>query len=521
MSPDSELVSAYAVKGSETAFRALVQRHVDLVFSTAMRQVGDAGMAEEITQNVFIALARKSPRLGGVETLAGWLYRTTILESKARVRSEIRRRQREDRAVEMAVLAPEGESPLEALVPLLDEALLNLRETDRMALILRFMEERSLRDVGVALGVDEDAARKRVSRALGRVAEFFRCRGFATAGVGAIAVFAHTAKAAPAGLAMSAANAGLAVKGAAGGVGAFLFHLMALTKIQTATLCVAVAAVPLAIQWRADARLAADLAGIDARIHSQNQALADLTSQSDKLRDDLFKTRTDAVNSQYRMTALDNLRQGKTPASVYHWDDKATLVRVPKKLLHQLNIPAMTQSRGQLTDQIKQTLQLSEAESERAQSALNKLLSDFDSAQAKTIKRVDPNPNELNGEKAEDVRVFEVSSVGTQFDDMKKAFRDEVNSTLGEERSGLFLSSIESVVPLDPPESMMSSSWAVLNKDFRLTLRRVPGSDDAIQVGISTPNSSMNYGMSADYLPPSWRNEIPEWLTPTSTQEEQ
>src|SRR5436309_14549128 len=76
VSPDRELVTAYAARGSETAFRALVTRHVHLVYATALRQVGDAGLAEEITQNVFIALARKAPRLAGIETLAGWLHRT-------------------------------------------------------------------------------------------------------------------------------------------------------------------------------------------------------------------------------------------------------------------------------------------------------------------------------------------------------------------------------------------------------------------------------------------------------------
>src|SRR5688572_5172461 len=142
--PDSQLVKAYAAEGSEDAFRALVARHVDLVFATALRQIGDAGAAEEITQNVFVALARKAPRLAGVETLAGWLHRTAILEAKARVRLELRRERREETAAQLAFAQREGASPLEALVPLLDEALLNLRDTDRLALLLRFFEDRSL-----------------------------------------------------------------------------------------------------------------------------------------------------------------------------------------------------------------------------------------------------------------------------------------------------------------------------------------------------------------------------------------
>src|SRR3989442_2558768 len=192
----SELVTAYAAGGSETAFRALVTRHVGLVYATALRQIGDAGLAEEITQNVFIALARKAPRLAGIETLAGWLHRTAILEAKARIRAELRRKRREETAVEISQLQSEGASPLEALVPMLDEGLLNLRDGDRLALVLRFLEERSLRDVGAVLGVDEDAARKRVSRALDRLAGFFRRLGFAgPVGDCGTAVLAHSATA--------------------------------------------------------------------------------------------------------------------------------------------------------------------------------------------------------------------------------------------------------------------------------------------------------------------------------------
>src|SRR6266566_1768343 len=192
VSTDCELVAAYAARGSENAFRALVTRHVNLVYATALRQVGDAGIAEEITQNVFIALARKAPRLSGIQTLAGWLHRTAILEAKTRIRAELRRGRRQEVAAEIAALQREGTSTLDALVPLLDEGLL------------------SLRDVGAALGVDEDAARKRVSRALERLAGFFRQRGFAVpVGAGAAALLANTVIVVPTGLAASATSAGL------------------------------------------------------------------------------------------------------------------------------------------------------------------------------------------------------------------------------------------------------------------------------------------------------------------------
>src|SRR5581483_11842591 len=109
-SSDGELVAAYATEGSEAAVRGLVTRHVALVYATALRQVGDPGIAEEVTQNVFVALARKAPRLGGIETLAGWLHRTAVLEAKARIRAELRRKRRHETAAELARIQQEGAS---------------------------------------------------------------------------------------------------------------------------------------------------------------------------------------------------------------------------------------------------------------------------------------------------------------------------------------------------------------------------------------------------------------------------
>ena len=277
---DCELVTDYAARGSEAAFRALVTRHVNLVYATALRQVGDAGIAEEITQNVFIALARKAPRLSGIQTLAGWLHRTAILEAKTRIRAELRRGRRQEVAAEIAALQREGTSTLDALVPLLDDGLLNLRDGDRLALVMRFLEERSLRDVGAALGVDEDAARKRVSRALDRLAGFFRRRGFAVpAGMGAATLLANSATAVPAGLAASATNAGLAAGGAASGLNLALLKLMALTKTETVLICAIVVAAPLTWQWQSSARAARQQLDLNAQINANHRDAIRLEAQ--------------------------------------------------------------------------------------------------------------------------------------------------------------------------------------------------------------------------------------------------
>ncbi len=207
---DDQLIAEFNARRSEAAFAALVRQHVNLVFATAMRQVGDAGAAEEITQNVFVALAQAAGRLGSHPSIAGWLHQTALNKSREWLRSELRRRKREQAAVNLDLARAEGDSVWSPLVPLLDDALLKLREPDRQAVILHFLEGRTFQEVGSALGIGEDTARKRVHRCLDQLTDFFRRRGFAVPALAAGApLFALSSHAAPAGLAASATSAGL------------------------------------------------------------------------------------------------------------------------------------------------------------------------------------------------------------------------------------------------------------------------------------------------------------------------
>ena len=237
---DRSLIAEFSARRSEDAFAALVRQHVNLVFATALRQVGDAGAAEEITQNVFVALAQAAGKLGSHPTIAGWLHQTALNKSREWLRSELRRRKREQVAVNLDLARAEGDSVWSPLVPLLDEALLELREPDRQAVILHFMEGQTFREVGSALGVGEDAARKRVNRCLDQLTQFFRHRGFA---VPALAVgsplFALSSHAAPVGLAASVTTAGMAAAHSAASISTLTLikgalKIMALTKAKTA-----------------------------------------------------------------------------------------------------------------------------------------------------------------------------------------------------------------------------------------------------------------------------------------------
>jgi RNA polymerase sigma factor (sigma-70 family) len=209
--PDNSLIAEFNASHSEDAFAALVRQHANLVFATAFRQVGEAGAAEEITQNVFVALARSTGKLISHPTIAGWLHQTALNKSREWLRAELRRRKREQVAMNLETAHAEGGSVWAPLVPLLDEALLELREADRQAVILHYLEGRNFQEVGSLLGVGEDAARKRVGRCLDQLTNFFHRQGFATPALAAGApLFALASPAAPVGLAASATTAGLA-----------------------------------------------------------------------------------------------------------------------------------------------------------------------------------------------------------------------------------------------------------------------------------------------------------------------
>jgi RNA polymerase sigma factor (sigma-70 family) len=216
VSDDFELLRAYARDGSEQAFETLVKRHVNLVYSAALRQVGDTALASEVVQTVFIILARKAGTLSPRTILSGWLYRTAQFAGAHALRAETRRRTREQEALLMETEATESDSEWEQISPLLEEGMARLGESDRNAVVLRFFEKQSWRTVGLALGINEDTAQKRVTRALEKLREYFQRRGVAlsVAAVGA-ALSAHAVHAAPACVASSAFAAALGSSGSA------------------------------------------------------------------------------------------------------------------------------------------------------------------------------------------------------------------------------------------------------------------------------------------------------------------
>src|SRR6185436_19198739 len=216
---DLELLERYTRGRAEDAFSEVVRRHLGLVYSAALRQVRSPQLAEEVAQSTFLKLAGHAHRLAPDTILTAWLYQVTRREAIDVVRREARRQLREQIAVEMNAMNANA-ADWTQIEPLLDDAMHALDDTDRTAVLLRFFENKSLREVGATLGTTDDTARKRVNRAIEHLREFFAKRGVIVGASGLVLVIsANAVQAAPAGLSATisaaAALAGTAVVTAA------------------------------------------------------------------------------------------------------------------------------------------------------------------------------------------------------------------------------------------------------------------------------------------------------------------
>ena len=283
MQNDPELLRRYVEQKSEPAFTELVQRHVGLVHSVALRRVGgDAQLAEDVTQKVFADLARKAPTLLGRPTLGGWLYASAHLASAAVVRSERRRKARETEAHSMQTTLAHSDSDdadWARLRPVIDDVVIALKEEDREAIALRFFEKRSFAEIGAALRVTEEAARKRVDRGLEKLRALLAQRGITSTSTAlALALGAIGAATAPAALggkvaaqAIATASAGTSTVGTLAGT------------LWPAAAALVVGSALLSSQSSTNETLRAEL----ARATAEQTALAQLRTESIRLARDI------------------------------------------------------------------------------------------------------------------------------------------------------------------------------------------------------------------------------------------
>ena len=237
---DMDLVREFARNNSETAFAELVRRHINLVYSVAMRFSGNPGDAQDVTQAVFIILARKAAGLRARTVLTGWLYETTRFTAIRLLRTQARRQAHEQEAFMQSTLEKTGDDTLwRQLAPHLEAAMSRLAERDRTLLALRFYENKTGSEAAALLGIREEAAHKRTVRALEKLRKFFANRGVnSTAAIIAGAISANSVQVAPVALAKSVAAVAFAKGATASASTLTLFNgalkIMAWAKAKTA-----------------------------------------------------------------------------------------------------------------------------------------------------------------------------------------------------------------------------------------------------------------------------------------------
>lgn len=202
---DIDLMRKYADGNSESAFAELVQRHLNFVYSVALRYVGNAEDARDVAQAVFIILARKISSLRQRATLTGWLYETTRFTARQLLRTKARRQAREQEAyMDSIVHSPDTDTVWKQLAPILEDAMARLNEKDRALLALRFFENKSVAETASLLGLNEWTVRKRAERSVEKLRVFFYKRGIAVpASVLTSTISANSIYAAPSGLAVT------------------------------------------------------------------------------------------------------------------------------------------------------------------------------------------------------------------------------------------------------------------------------------------------------------------------------
>jgi RNA polymerase sigma factor (sigma-70 family) len=230
MLDDAQLLRRYADEKSEAAFAELVRRHLDLVYSAALRQVeGDVHRAKDVAQQVFTLLAQKAGALARHPALTGWLYLSARHCAARAMRREWRRQALERKAADMSEPGADAAVEWERARPVLDAAMEELGATDREAVLLRYFARRPFAQIGVALRLSEDGARRRVERALDKLRAQLARRGVTSSAAAlAAALEGHAVLAAPASLTVSVTGAAMA--GSAGGGVAAVF--MNMTKLQ-------------------------------------------------------------------------------------------------------------------------------------------------------------------------------------------------------------------------------------------------------------------------------------------------
>jgi RNA polymerase sigma factor (sigma-70 family) len=425
--------------------------HLPLVYSAARRQVRSPQLAEEVAQLVFTDLARQAARLKPDTVLAAWLYRVTRRRAADLLRCELRWRKGEQIGVELAAMNSTSSDWVQ-VEPLLDEAIAKLNEAERSAIIVRYFENKNLREVGQAFGISEDAAQKRVSRALERLRLLLGKRGLAVSASSlALLVSVHAVQAAPAGMAASLATSCAAQ--AAGTAGYTLFYkLLLMTKTKTALFSVVLVAA----------------IGPTAFLHHQRQLTleenvrllqrqSELMASNTRLLEQVttLESQTQALEQTNRFLRLPSglvvaqgrAAQGQAPRGVAALgtagqpDSEPGVIRLRKENLSRVQFEALNE-KFELTETAKDLVQITPEESGRIAAALQEFKERIHAHDLAAVRQVP-----IEEVKDEDIvrflkgtpgqaTIFQIPPFRSQEQQaLQEWFRSRLEENLGSERS--------------------------------------------------------------------------------------
>ena len=280
--PDAALLLEFVRSGSEPAFQSLVEKYAGMLIGIARRQTSNSELAEEIVQNVFAIFARKAARLKATPTLAGWLYRTTMIECTATLRKERARKERMKQISAETIVGLDGDNVWREAMPLLDEAMEALSPGDRDIVLMRFWERKSFKEIGRANGKSEDASQKQTERALHKLSSALNRKGISiTVGALAAGIPVQLATAVPLSLVTAITQDALASASTLSTGTLILKSIQAMTYAKTKTaLAVAVAAaVPMTMQWNANNDLRTQLTHLESQLEQARSVSVKPTSR--------------------------------------------------------------------------------------------------------------------------------------------------------------------------------------------------------------------------------------------------
>jgi hypothetical protein len=384
---------------------------------------------------------------------------------------------------------------------------MNLREGDRLALLLRYFEEKPFREVGGALGISEDAAQKRVAKSLEALTRFFQRRGFrvSCAGAAGATLFARAATSAPVPLAANVARDALAASGSASlsGLGLLAFKVMNLTKLQIAAVCICLGAVPVTYEAYALRTAQRDTSALSAQLAAQQQSLADAEAQRNGLARRL-RTMDEWVAAMPARVAAATPRPQSEPR---RWVDSSPFARVPKELLERVKVKALGRD-WRLRQELASVLALTPEELDGAQRAVDNFFAEIRALEEAHLERLPSGPDANRDEQRV---VFRITRYEPEANAVRLRLREGLRAVLGEARAELAVKYLDfaparrgELQPGEPlPEddffaepSHSSDRWNFhgYERTITMVLPREPTRQPTVTVDMKTGSSGMGFG---------------------------